>query len=318
MSSGHVYPDGAVEVSDSVQPDLLFELRVLSGLHLGAALPLFGECWSIGAHQDADLELYDPGVEALHARLHCMDGCWTVQAQEGLLQDGTGTARAQIADLAPGALFSIGGIQLCVANTQSAWVDEPAEVAGLQSEAVFDHPITVPAGRKNKWLALAMSVSVLILAVLAWQPLNTAQALSPMPSAVSDKRQLVTTLQVHQQLLKMLIERELGNVIRLQVGDDRITLVGDVGKDSLALVSRMLDRFEAQFATPVAIINQVQEISTALPFRIVQIIGGKKAHVVLADGRRLFFGDEADGLRLTAIDTRRVLFEGKQRYEVSW
>ena len=318
MSSGHVHPDGAAVVSDSVQPGLLFELRVLSGLHVGAALPLFGECWGIGAHQDADLELSDPGVEARHARLHCMDGCWTVQAQEGLLQDETGTARAQIADLAPGTLFSIGGIQLCVANTQSAWVDEPSEVSGVQSKAVFDHPNTVPAGRKSKWLALALSVSVLILAVLAWQPLNTAQALSPMPSAVSDRRQLATTLQVHQQLLKMLIERELGNIIRLQVGDDRITLVGDVGKDSLALISRMLDRFEAQFATPVAIINQVQEISTALPFRIVQIIGGKKAHVVLADGRRLFFGDETDGLRLTAIDNRRVLFEGKQRYEVNW
>ena len=318
MSPGHGLPDGATVVFDSQQPGLLFELRVLSGLHEGAALPLFGECWSIGAHQDADLELYDPGVETRHARLHCVDGRWTVQAQEGLLQDETGTARAQIADLAAGKAFAIGGIRLCIANTQSAWVDELAEVTRVQSETAAARSGMVPARRPGKWLALALSVSVLILAAQVCQPSNTAQALSPKPLAVSDRRQLATTHQVHQQLLKMLIERDLDNAIRLQVVDEQIILGGDVGKDSLALVSRMLDRFEAQFETPVAIINQVQEISTALPFRIVQIIGGQKAHVVLADGRRLFFGDEAQGVRLTAIDNRRVLFEGAQRYEVSW
>lgn len=304
MSSGAVVPD-------SPQPDVLFELRVLSGLHEGAALPLFGECWSIGAHQDADLELYDPGVAARHARLHGMAGRWTVQAQEGLLQDDTGTVRAQIADLAPGRAFAIGGIRLCVADTQSAWLDKPADV-------VAQAGAPIPAGSKSKWLAPGVLVLVPILMALAWQPMGSVPALAPQPSPASNKRQLETGAQVHQQLLKMLIERDLGNTVRLQVAADRITLGGDVGQDSLALVTRMLERFEVQFETPVTIVNQVQQTSTVLPFRIVQIIGGQKAHVVLADGRRLFFGDEVQGLRLTAIDNRRVLFEGRQRHEVNW
>ena len=311
MSSGPVVADGAAVVPEPPQPAVLFELRVLSGLHEGAALPLFGECWSIGADQDADLELYDPGVAARHARLHGLAGRWTVQAQEGLLQDDAGTVRAQIADLAPGRAFAIGGIRLCVADTQSAWLDEPAD-------AVAQPGAPVTAGSKSKWLAPGILVLVPILMALAWQPMGTAPALAPQPSSASNKRQLVTTAQVHQQLLKMLIERDLGNAVRLQVAADRITLGGEVGQDSLALVSRMLERFEVQFETPVAIINQVQQASTVLPFRIVQIIGGPKAHVVLADGRRLFFGDEVQGLRLTAIDNRRVLFEGRQRYEVNW
>ena len=33
----------------------MYELRVLDGLHQGAALPLFGEQWSLGANADADL-----------------------------------------------------------------------------------------------------------------------------------------------------------------------------------------------------------------------------------------------------------------------
>ena len=313
MSSGAVVPDGAGVVPDSPQPDVLFELRVLSGLHEGAALPLFGECWSIGAHQDADLELYDPGVAARHARLHGMAGRWTVQAQEGLLQDDTGTVRAQIADLAPGRAFAIGGIRLCVADTQSAWLDKPAD-------AVAQPGAPIPAGSKSKskWLAPGVLVLVPILMALAWQPMGSVPALAPQPLPASNKRQLETAAQVHQQLLKMLIERDLGNTVRLQVAADRITLGGDVGQDSLALVTRMLERFEVQFETPVTIVNQVQQTSTVLPFRIVQIIGGQKAHVVLADGRRLFFGDEVQGLRLTAIDNRRVLFEGRQRHEVNW
>ena len=311
MSSGPVVADGAAVVPEPPQAAVLFELRVLSGLHEGAALPLFGECWSIGADQDADLELYDPGVAARHARLHGMAGRWTVQAQEGLLQDDAGTVRAQITDLAPGRAFAIGGIRLCVADTQSAWLDEPAD-------AVAQPGAPVTAGSKSKWLAPGILVLVPILMALAWQPMGTAPALAPQPSPASNKRQLATTAQVHQQLLKMLIERDLGNTVRLQVAADRITLGGEVGQDSLALVSRMLERFEVQFETPVAIVNQVQQTSTVLPFRIVQIIGGPKAHVVLADGRRLFFGDEVQGLRLTAIDNRRVLFEGRQRHEVNW
>lgn len=48
---------------------MMFELRVLNGQRQGAALPLFGEQWSIGAHPDADLMLNDPGIAEQHARL---------------------------------------------------------------------------------------------------------------------------------------------------------------------------------------------------------------------------------------------------------
>lgn len=300
------------------EPDVLFELRVLSGLHQGAALPLFGEQWCIGAHQEADLELYDPGIADRHARLTRVDGRWIVQAQEGLLQDETGATLAHIANLIPGTEFSIGGIRLCIANAHSLWREAPAAMPCVSSQGMPEHRRTPPEGRMGKWLLVTLTVLVLAMAGLAMSPSSTVPLPAPQSSAVGDRRPLATVHQVHQQLLSMLIERELGNRITLEVAADRITLRGDVAQEALALVSRMLDRFEAQFETPVSIINKAREISTALPFRIVQIIGGKRAHVVLADGRRLFFGDETDGVRLTAIDNHRLLFEGKQRYEVSW
>jgi hypothetical protein len=44
----------------------MFELRVMSGLHQGAALPLIGDRWVVGAQEDSDLVLYDPGILTQH------------------------------------------------------------------------------------------------------------------------------------------------------------------------------------------------------------------------------------------------------------
>jgi type III secretion protein D len=62
----------------------------------------------------------------------------------------------------------------------------------------------------------------------------------------------------------------------------------------------------------------VSEGSSQPPFKITQIVGGPNGHVVLEDGRRLFLGDEVDGLRLVAIDNAKVIFDGQRRYEVRW
>ena len=297
----------------------MFELRVLSGLHQGAALPLFGDQWCIGASAEADLELYDPGIEAQHAQLFCIDGRWQVQARQGLLQDECGAVLARIANLAPRVEFSIGGIRLCIASIDSFWLQEPVHVPGTSNEVAVNERAAPTVNRWKTGLICALLVLV-PLAVAGGMVLPPNDVMPPPreESSASDKRQLATPAEVHQQLRKMLIERELGHQVSLELASDQITLGGEVSKESQALVSRMLARFSAQFETTVPIINQVQALSSDLPFRIVQIIGGQKAHVVLADGRRLFFGDEIDGLRLTVIDNHRLLFEGKQRYEVKW
>lgn len=88
---------------------MMFELRVLDGLRQGAALPLFGERWSIGAHADADLMLNDPGVVEQHACLRFIDANWLVQAEAGLLRDPEGQVLAQIAKLELNVPFTVGG-----------------------------------------------------------------------------------------------------------------------------------------------------------------------------------------------------------------
>ena len=79
---------------------MMYELRVLDGQRQGAALPLFGEQWSIGAQADADLVLNDPGVAEHHALLRFSEANWSVQAEAELLYGASGQAMAQIPDLA--------------------------------------------------------------------------------------------------------------------------------------------------------------------------------------------------------------------------
>jgi len=143
-----------------------------------------------------------------------------------------------------------------------------------------------------------------------------AQA-SLMPPVVS-KHELGSPYEVRQQLLKMLGERELGHRISLQVINGQVTLSGDVSRDEVELVSRMLSRFGEQFDTSVPVLSRVSEHSSVLPFKILQIVGGPNGHVVLDQGSRLFVGDEVEGLRLVMIDNTKVVFDGVQRIEVRW
>lgn len=129
---------------------------------------------------------------------------------------------------------------------------------------------------------------------------------------------LDSPFEVRQQLLKMLGERELVQRVSLQVINEQVALNGEVSQEEVDLVARMLDRFAERFDTTVPVISRVRVRDGALPFKILQIVGGANGHVVLEEGTRLFVGDEVDGLRLVLIDNGKVIFDGAHRYEVRW
>lgn len=301
----------------------MFELRVLDGRHQGAALPLFGEQWSIGAHADADLVLNDPGIAEQHARLRLMDSNWSVQAEAGLLQDADGQVLAQIAHLALNLTFSVGNVRLCVTLADEPWPQSPAPAPAVSARG--SEPVPVPVlklsaishSQQKRLITLVLVVTVIFIVVgVASSGKPEAQA-SLMPPVVK-KHELASPFEVRQQLLKMLGERELSQRVSLQVINGQVALSGDVSQDEVELVARMLSRFGEQFDSAVPVISRVRARDGALPFKIVQIVGGPNGHVVLEEGSRLFVGDEVDGLRLVLIDNSKVVFDGVQRYEVRW
>ncbi|MCF5543604.1 type III secretion protein [Pseudomonas salomonii] len=300
---------------------MMFELRVLEGLHQGAALPLFGDQWSIGAHADADLLLTDAGIAEHHARLRLSDAGWSVQAEAGLLQGADGLVHAQLAKLALNTPFFIGAVRLCVTPADQPWSQAPA-VKHAPSAAASEAPAalalsSLTPSRQKQLISLVLACAVILVAVgIAYTGDREAQA-SLMPAS-EQKRELASPFEVRQQLLKMLSERELGQKVSLLVINGQMVLDGEVSQDDVELVARMLSRFGEQFDTPVPVLSRVRASDGTLPFKILQIVGGPNGHVVLEQGDRLFVGDEVEGLRLVLIDNNKVVFDGAQRYEVRW
>lgn len=300
----------------------MFELRVLSGLHRGAALPLIGDEWVVGATEDADLALYDPGIRARHTRLSQLQGQWMLDALEGTVCDAQGRPWGASEHLQANAPFALAGVWLCLAAADQPWPDDAAldDAAHRGASAPLPRPET-PAARPSWPKRLAIAAAVITVASSAWaftsQPVDPV-ARGPAQPVKHARLPLGNVAAVRLELERMLQERDLAAGVRVEANDGRVALVGELPRQRLAMVDRLIERFNDRYDTPINVIAQVKEHVTQLPFQIAQIVGGKHGHVVTSTGRRLFLGDQIDGLRLTAIDSDKVTFEGDQHYEVTW
>lgn len=296
----------------------MFELRVLSGLHRGAALPLVGDEWVVGAAEEADLALYDPGVCTRHVRLQRSDQQWRLEPLDGAVCDAQGQPWALAQTLPVDVPFAVAGIWLCLASADQPWPPEALDSAASATGSA----LSPKAAARPSWSRrLAIAAAVITVASSAWaftsQPTPPVAA-SPTPPLTRSKVALDSVATVRLQLERMLQERDLATQVRVESQGDRLVLVGELPRQRLAVVERLLQRFNDRYQPSVEVLAQVQEHLTQLPFQIAQIVGGKRGHVVTSDGRRLFLGDQIDGLRLTAIGNDKVTFEGDQRYEVTW
>jgi type III secretion protein D len=323
----------------------MFELRVLTGLHQGAALPLVGEQWGIGSDTEQDLALHDPGVEQQHCRLQREGESWVLNAGDGSICDEEGH-RHSTTRLTPNTAFVLGSVWLCVSPAEDAWPSVPAVIATPapepepQPEPVTSAPPLEKIESRSRLLNRTTGVVVGVLLGIAGSAWSLTRSGSTAPEQMamtapvqtvtqpSDKRkalaqptskriQLTSVDEVKRQLNTMLSERLLGDV-NVQQTPEGLALSGNLKAESQLVYQRMLQRFKERYDSPVALIDNVTATSTGLPFTIVQIMSGPHAHLVTADGHRLYVGDELEGLRLTRIDDNRIQFDGERHYEVNW
>jgi type III secretion protein D len=328
-----------------MQNNMLYELRVLTGLHRGAALPLSGAEWSIGSSSDADLALYDTGIKNRHCLLRLVDSTWSLTGQEGAVTDNEGHRVDAISTLQPDTPFALNGVWLSVVSANTDWPEDETLTAE-QAPPASDTPSIVseqPDGSLEQPELLAMSAQrdetahaqprrqppsliaslllisglALFLGILLWafnrqEPVPAA----PPPAA---KVVLADSQEVRKVILKMLQQRDLQNRITLTEEPGKIFLHGNFAEDDLLqLTERMLLRFERQYQSPIRVQSALPVATPILPFTVAQISNGRLAHIVTNDGRRLFLGDEIDGMRLVEINDNRVIFEGDRRVELSW
>ncbi|AIY39668.1 hypothetical protein LT85_0508 [Collimonas arenae] len=104
---------------------MTYELRILSGLHRGATLPLDDQPLTIGCSESADVVLVDPGMADHHATLSRSDAGWLLSADGGLLYSAVGEQAQKVLDLTPGECVCLGHVWLAVAAEGDAWQQAP-------------------------------------------------------------------------------------------------------------------------------------------------------------------------------------------------
>ncbi|MBB3121945.1 FHA domain-containing protein [Pseudoduganella violacea] len=101
------------------------ELRILSGLHRGASLPLGEQHYVIGASDDADVVLLDPGMVERHAALHLTAAGWLLSAEEGELRGAASDALLTEQAMQAGDCLRLGGVWIGLAAAGAAWTEPP-------------------------------------------------------------------------------------------------------------------------------------------------------------------------------------------------
>lgn len=112
------------------------ELRVLSGLHRGARLPLDELVLLFGANEDADVVLVDPGIAAHHATLQCAHECWTLTADGGPVYGADRCEPQTLRDLEKGSAFRLGETWLVISDASADW--QPIPPMPLAADAMTD------------------------------------------------------------------------------------------------------------------------------------------------------------------------------------
>lgn len=117
----------------------MVELRILNGYHRGATLPLRDAALLIGASEDADVVLVDPGVVAKHASLSLLEVGWALTALDGEVRSADSNARQDLLQLTLGDFARVGKIWLTVTDSGSSWKEPPLEPTDVPLDSAQMH-----------------------------------------------------------------------------------------------------------------------------------------------------------------------------------
>lgn len=308
----------------------MYELRVLTGLHRGAALPLIGQEWKLGSEKDADLALCDPGVQPKHCHLIQLEQGWAIEGKQGKVTDSEGHRVDKIEHIPLNASFAINDVWLSIVDANTPWPEGVEDLPPEQKQDESSSSVSAKVVRKSKNrsvinFTLGFLSAGAIVVTSTWASLSPSSLETPRETIKTDEvranthLQILTSLtEVQNNLHRMIRERELDSVTRIESNGTDIFIKGVLDDKDLDKLSRMLDRFHTQFYTTIEIHNQTTQLSINLPFNIVQITSGPMGSVITSTGRRLFVGDELDGIRLISVSNNKVIFRGKQEYELAW
>ncbi|MDN4591963.1 hypothetical protein DBA29_26110 [Xenophilus aerolatus] len=334
------------------------ELRVLTGLHRGAALFLVDDEFFLGSDPACAVVLLDAGIAERHLRISRHGEAWVVEPCNGASTFCPGVATAG------GALpidstrrVRVGDVWIGFARLEDPWPDA-AELALLQQSAEQvntvagnpasgDHaPRQSRRRRINKWIAVLGTAAVLFFATwllgrgkhFSTAPTSPGQAAgaapaAPAPNAFASHSETATHsnmttaappgAQAGPEQMRVAVAGVLGqygldHAVKIDAEPGRLNLHAVLSPRDVPRFEKSLLLIQRRFGENTRIDATVAPVESALPFRVRQILLGGDSRIILSDGRSMYEGDQLDGVKLVSIRAGTLVFTGRSKIEVPW
>jgi type III secretion protein D len=334
----------------------MYELRVLSGQHRGASLPLADGPHLIGAGRDCDLMLNDACVAARHAMLWPTKYGWLLTVADGAIHAVGSNLPQSTIDLQPGDFVRVADVWLAIVATEAAWEEPPlagghpvaqpeatsltgrlADVPAPASDATPDY-VAGHRWSERKILLIQLAAAVVISAVACVTVLKSpvamgetvahdATRMSADSGAQTGKRDgnaasvpavALSPDQLREAFRSRLADAALMKRFDLTLGDRAWLMHAVLDDEETQHFERVLVGFLREHRVNFPVNAKIVRADTTLPFKIQQVISGAGASLVMQDGRRIRVGEEYLGVRLLAIKGNRLTFDGKRKIEMRW
>lgn len=267
---------------------MLFELRVLSGLNMGAAFPLTKRKHLIGNDVNADIYIKISGDQKKSITLD--------KQSEGWILDDPVSGRKEL--IYDNKVFKIRGDHYVIKLTTDDWDDK------LLSSV---SPVTVFRSRKSVVIILNIVLFGLFLIFTTRDGKG-----NDVESSNSERVALVNgTLSENDAFVwfrKTLRDYELHQNVKLVDSADGFIIEGELLFEQIDRKNKAVNLYQEKFQKKIYDKTTLREVSTT-PFDIKQVVSSNPAHVVTVDNGYIFVGDELDGWRLKSVNMTTVDFE---------
>ncbi len=328
----------------------MLELRVLRGLHRGAALPLRSETITVGSDMSCDIVLLDSGIAPRHVRIAFEANRWLFIAEDGEVLQIEHEQLVTHAEAGFHALANLSGsdVYLCIVDEESDWISESDLAAlpvsnrktqsagstsgsgsgsGSSSAAVPDKPFR----RRSKALFFAASLWIVAVAFaltgFLWnRPALVAATKKPTESerksrldpasAPAANASMPTQAEILEATAKMIRRDDLNSVVTYQLLDGTLQFRGELSVEERIRFEHTVTSLNTAWRGEVPIKAMTTSVSTAAPFRITQVLYAKIPSVMIDSGERVFIGQSIHGYRLVSVDAGKIVFDGKRRLEI--
>jgi len=329
----------------------MHELRVISGFHRGATLPLDERTHIIGANDGADVVLIDSSIAEHHATLHRTSSGWLMTASGGAIYTANKHLSQKSIHLDAGNFVLIGDVWLAIVEQDAPWTEPPNEVieasktsinkkrgdsevfqdanqsicvTSEQNDLKETNAKTIPQNRGLKFVFAPFAAVAILSAAAAYamtvKSSTQHQMLAVQPETTS-KTLSETSLsqeQLREIFRKRLSEAELLQQFELNLKDNSWKMNANLDDEETKRFEKILQSFMQEFKVTFPVNAEIAGPDLMLPFKVRSVVSGANASLVTQEGRRIFVGEEYRGVRLVAINNNRIVFSGKRKIEMDW